>query len=147
MFRDFVDGYAQADYLKAAKQDAFLKGWDKDNILHGKLGVTVGVMHGNVYPSWLGDEKYKEWGQDFYVAYEKEFSALTGVDVASMKSTRLSQDGRYFSKAYDVRTPSWKKYMDMADCFFGMLVTRAGVECPQKLAAKFCSNLLHPSFH
>lgn len=146
VFRDFVDGYAQQDFLMAANQEAFLKSWDQNNITVGRLKVWVGVMHGNVYPSWLDDTKYKQWGEDFYVAYEKEFSALSGVDISAMKNISLGQSGRYFKKSYDFNTPSWKKYIDMADCFFGRLVTRAGVACPDNLAVKFCKNLFQPAF-
>lgn len=154
VFRDFVDGYAQDDFLKAADQSAFLKTWDPDNISRGDLNAAVGIMHGNEYPSWLNDKTYKKWGSDFYAAYEAEFSKLTGISTAELKKTELTQSGRYFGKYYDVGSAAWKKYLKLADCYFGFIKTRAGLDCPEHLRSKVtpefrtfqvCSALLGPA--
>lgn len=110
VLRDFGDTYAAAEILEAMGKQDFLRNWDKDNIIQGGVQASIGVLHGNEFPSWMDAGIYRKWGQDFYRAWEAEFSAQTGIP-ASELSARLSQENRYFSKQYPIQGKAWEAYL------------------------------------
>ena len=136
VLRDFVDAYAQADILKAAGKEEFLSTWDPDNINTKKLHVAIGPMHGNDFPSWLDEETYSRWGDDFYKEFDLEFSKLTGIPHSELRAVSHDQSGRYFGKDYTMQSATAKKYLALMDCYFGKVKTRAGVDCPEHLVKK-----------
>jgi len=109
IIRDFGDSYATAEFLLAQGRLEFLKKWESDNLLKGRIPMAIGVLHGNDMPSWMNEQKYRQWGIDFFKEYEAELSKQTGVPLAELKSD-LHQSGRYFSKEYGVKSAAWTKH-------------------------------------
>jgi len=109
IIRDFGDSYATSEFLRAYGRLDFLKKWEKDNIIDGGIHMAIGVLHGNDMPSWMDEQKYRQWGVDFFKVYEEELAKFTGVPRAELKD-QLVQSGRYFSKSYEVRSAAWAQH-------------------------------------
>lgn len=144
VLRDFGDMYVQTDLLRALNRPEFIAKWEQGNLHTGKLDVAVGIMHGNTPPSWLSDSEYRGWGVDFFKAFEAKFSSLTGVPVEELAGEQMAEQGSfsYFSKNYRTKTVAWNKYLEMAQCFAGSSVTKAGIPCPENLLKRLKSNII-----
>ena len=108
--RDFGDTYALADFFQASGRRDFLQNWAQDNITHGQLTVSVGILHGNTMPTWMTESIYSSWGRDFYNVFEREFAAITGIPREQV-TAQISQNGRYFNKRYSTGTSGWERYL------------------------------------
>ncbi len=110
VIRDFGDSYALKEWFVAKGKTDFLANWEDDNILSGNLHVSIGILHGNTFPTWMNDTQYNVWGNDFYGAFEDEYSSETGIPKKQL-AEELSRSGRYFSKDYPDYTPGWKRFL------------------------------------
>ncbi|MBC7691078.1 MAG: hypothetical protein H7222_04865 [Methylotenera sp.] len=151
ILRDFGDSYAFRGFFEALGEIDFLEQWSPENVLSNPM-TAVGILHGNTAPSWLPDEKYDAWGTEFFQEYEKTFSQLTGVPERELNRAPLEKEGRYFTKTYSSGSLGYLKYLIIAECFQGKLVTSDGNPCPEHLKRKMffpkherCSELLKPS--
>jgi hypothetical protein len=84
-----------------------------ENLLTGRLSISVGLLHGNVPPSWVRPEQYKNiWGPAFFQAFESEYQGLTDFDVSKIGSS-MSASGEfsYINKTYTVNQ-GWKTSMN-----------------------------------
>lgn len=83
-----------------------------ENLLSGRLSISVGLLHGNVPPSWVRREQYRNvWGPAFFQAFESEYEGLTGFNVSKIGSSMsASSDFSYINKTYTV-DQSWKASM------------------------------------
>jgi len=142
VLRDFGDAYASAEWFEAIKRQDFLQKWESGNVVRDRLHVGVGTMHGNEYPSWLDDEIYRHWGEDFFKTFDQTFSDLTGIPQKELSSLRHTQSDRYFFKDYPYKSESWKKYFRLARCFQGFSVAMDGSPCPKKLTSKIRSSVV-----
>lgn len=89
-----------------------------DNLLNGKLSIAVGLLHGNVPPTWVRPEQYANiWGPAFFENFEKEYTTLTGFDVSKIGSPMgMQSQFSYVSKIYTV-DQNWKSTMNtFASC-------------------------------
>jgi hypothetical protein len=88
-----------------------------ENLLNGRLSIAVGLLHGNVPPSWVRPEQYENiWGAAFFENFEKEYNALTGFDVSKIASPLSARQFSYVGKTYTVNQ-SWKDTMNtFASC-------------------------------
>ncbi|MEN9723089.1 MAG: hypothetical protein RJB38_1075 [Pseudomonadota bacterium] len=112
ILRDFGDTYATAEFLIAKGRRDFLKKWEKDNILKREIHISVGLIHGNVKPSWLSESQYMAWGRDFFEEYERELAKQTGVPRSQLQD-QVYVSGRYFSKTYSVASPEWNQFLGL----------------------------------
>jgi hypothetical protein len=110
VIRDFGDSYALKEWFVAKGKMDFLANWESDNIVAGKLRVSIGILHGNSFPSWIDDVQYNVWGGDFYAAFEDEYSRDTGISKKQL-SQELERSGRYFRKVYPDNTSGWKRFL------------------------------------
>jgi hypothetical protein len=87
------------------------------NLKSGQLNIAVGLLHGNVPPTWVNDEQYKtSWGQSFFSSFEKEYSTLTGFDLSTIAPSMSALRFSYVSKVYSINS-GWKTSMNsFASC-------------------------------
>jgi len=128
VIRDFGDTYALKEWFVAKGLTKFLANWDADNVLAGDMDVAIGILHGNRFPDWMNDAEYKHWGNDFFAAFESEYSKDTGVPRSELQQPMV-QNGLYFAKDYSDKGPGWKT-------FFKRLAGRLGSICDFALARK-----------
>ncbi|MEO5668872.1 MAG: hypothetical protein ABIR96_12500 [Bdellovibrionota bacterium] len=136
VLRDFADSYAQKEYLQALNWDEFLSKWDADNIVDGHLQMSVGILHGNTPPSWMSEQEYARYSVEFFDAYDKKFSSLTGVPVSELKKTPVTGNPGHFSymtKTYNTKGPAWNEWRRLAHCLAGSWTARDGSPCPPNL--------------
>lgn len=83
------------------------------NLHNGTLDIAVGLLHGNVPPTWVRPEQYANiWGPAFFENFEKDYSKLTGFDVSKIASPiRMQAPFSYVGKVYTV-DQSWKTTMN-----------------------------------
>ncbi len=112
VLRDFGDTYAMAEFFEATGNTSFLKRWDNGNIMRKSLEASIGILHGNKMPSWMSNASYKDWGVDFYHAFEAEFAVQTGVPQSLLNETAMTRNGYYFSKSYSTKHPRWKAFFE-----------------------------------
>jgi hypothetical protein len=89
-----------------------------ENLLTGRLSISVGLLHGNVPPSWVRPEQYENiWGPAFFQAFESEYQSLTDFDVNKIGSgMSASGEFSYINKTYTVNQ-GWKTSMsNFATC-------------------------------
>jgi hypothetical protein len=89
-----------------------------ENLHNGYLSIAVGLLHGNVAPSWVRPEQYANiWGPAFFENFEKEYASLTGFDVSKIGSQMgMQSQFSYVSKTYNV-DQNWKSSMNtFASC-------------------------------
>ncbi|MBM3381670.1 MAG: hypothetical protein FJY29_04435 [Betaproteobacteria bacterium] len=102
-----------------------------ENLLNGRLSIAVGLLHGNVPPSWVRPEQYANiWGPAFFENFEKEYTTLTGFDVSKIGSPMgMQSQFSYVSKVYTV-DQNWKTAMNT---FASCVKTRKADKgsCPQ----------------
>ncbi|MEY3903776.1 MAG: hypothetical protein RL189_3082 [Pseudomonadota bacterium] len=112
VLRDLGDVYVlkeQADLFNAQNVATRLSA--ADNLKIGKLSIAVGLLHGNVPPTWVNQEQYKNtWGVSFFESFEKEYTALTGFDVSQIASPMSANPFSYVGKYYTVDS-GWKTAM------------------------------------
>jgi len=117
VIRDFGDTYAFQEYFEALGYERFLKLWERENIVKGKLQISIGLLHGNTPPSWLPLSKYNQWGKDFYATFEREFSRITGISAETMNRVFLSvpQTHSYFNKSYPIGADAAPHFASMKE--------------------------------
>jgi len=110
VLRDLGDIYLTTDLVNANGGAELVKSWPGENVLRGHLKASVGILHGNVFPSWLTREQYNQWGADFNVEWDKEMSRVTGIPVENLKSAHY-RNGNYMSRSVDTKTEAWRLYV------------------------------------
>jgi hypothetical protein len=64
--------------------------------------------------SWLSDEQYLQWGEDFYKEYDNELMKHTGVSRADITKTWQRQyvpQQQYFIKEVQSYSKAWTAYV------------------------------------
>ena len=119
ILRDLGDVYVlkeQADLFNAQNVATRLSA--ADNLKVGTLKISVGLLHGNVPPSWVNPEQYKNtWGVSFFDAFERDYTTLTGFDVSKIALQMGAQTQfSYVGKSYTVDA-NWKTAVEtFASC-------------------------------
>ncbi|NBO38221.1 hypothetical protein EBU99_06535 [bacterium] len=113
ILRDLGDVYVlkeQTDLFGA--QVVAQRLFEQGNLHNGNLQIAVGLLHGNVPPSWVRPEQYQNiWGISFFDAFEKEYTALTGFDISKIAPQMGSQSPfSYVGKNY-VINQNWQTTM------------------------------------
>ncbi|MGE3262799.1 MAG: ferric iron reductase [Bacteriovoracia bacterium] len=108
VLRDLGDIFLTPELTVAAGGERVVKRWPEKNITRRRISAGVGILHGNVFPSWLDEAGYDKWGKTFFQEYEKELTRITGV---SSFFGEYKKNLRYFSKAYYVDGSEWQKYI------------------------------------
>ncbi len=114
ILKDMGDIYLNEKMVKAFGGEALLNAFPEQNKFADELKAKVGILHGNKVPSWLPDEKYVEWGNDFYKEYDKELMKHTGVSRADIPRDWHRQyypQNMYFDKTVETKSEAWKKYI------------------------------------
>lgn len=109
-FRDFGDAYLTSDALEANRRTELVRHWEKDNVRRSDINVAVGLLHGNVNPSWINQFVYTRYGMDFFDEFEREFKRVTGVDISN--KTPMAAKGLYFSKTYSTEPAAGQEYLE-----------------------------------
>jgi len=131
VLRDLGDSYILTDFAEKTKFSNIAKIWDQDNVLTGHTNSKVGLLHGNSPPSWLNATQYEQYGKNFFTAFEKRFSELSGVPAEELNKESMEVwEFSYIGKKYDTTTPAWKKFFLNANCMNGERKTIAGIDCP-----------------
>lgn len=113
VFRDFGDAYISVE-LRNALGGNLAKVWTKSLRREGYLPSTIGLMHGNKFPSWLPQDVYDQWGKEYHEIYDLQVSRLTGLALSEVKASvsDVHRSGEYFYHRMSMTTPAWKKFLD-----------------------------------
>lgn len=109
--RDFGDVYVTAEALEANGRSDLVRNWDTDNLRRGVFDVAIGLLHGNINPSWIDGEIYTRYAYDFFNEFEREFKRVTGIDLGTTR-TPMSLQALYFSKRYLTDSEEGQKYLE-----------------------------------
>lgn len=132
VLRDLGDSYILNDFAEKTKYSNIAKIWDQDNVISGHTKTNVGLLHGNKPPSWLSAAQYEQYGKNFFAAFEKRFSELSGIPAAELgKEAMYVSQFSYIGKKYNTTTPAWKSFLLNANCMNGERKTLAGIDCPE----------------
>jgi hypothetical protein len=132
VLRDLGDSYILTDFAEKTKFSKIATIWDQDNVLWGHTISKVGLLHGNTPPSWLSKTRYREYGKNFFNAFEQRFSELSGIPVSELSREPMDiSDYSYIEKNYKTTSSSWKKFFMNANCMNGEKKTLAGIDCPE----------------
>jgi hypothetical protein len=131
--RDFGDAYLLKEFVEKTKYKWLLDIWEKGNILSGNLHTAIGALHGNFPPPWITSRQYVAWGFDFFDAFEKKYSELTGIKLETLAQSKIGmqREWSYFSKDYPTKSSEWKRYIEYADCYNGAAQSAAGKNCEE----------------
>lgn len=131
VLRDLGDAYLLEDFVKNTKHAGLLKNWDPKNILSNKMITGIGLLHGNSAPGWMFSLEYKEYGWNFYRAFEKRFSEITNIPLSELSKTESKEVlFSYTRKTYQTTSDGWKKFLKFANCMNGETRTISGEKCP-----------------
>jgi len=111
VIRDFGDSYLCKDIFIAKGHSEIPANWTQKYVKEGVLKISVGIMHGNKFPTWLTNEQYQLWGEEYFTEYQKEFSRLSGIP-ASKLTANFGPNGKYFSGRYKIRGTHWKTFLE-----------------------------------
>ena len=109
--RDFGDSYLCEDIFKAKGRAEITANWTPKYIKRGTLKVSIGIMHGNTYPTWLSDEQYDVWGDEYFEEHKKEFSKQTGIPVARLDADYFLNN-TYYSGKYKIQGRAWETFLE-----------------------------------
>lgn len=128
VIRDFGDSYLCKDIVVAKGFPEIPANWTPKYVKEGVVKITVGIMHGNTYPVWLSDEKYEQWGEEFFTEYQKEFSRLTGIPKIALKANN-GPNGAYFSGRYKIQGEHWETFITQIENETIQRATHSGPGC------------------
>jgi hypothetical protein len=111
IFKDMGDIYLNKRMVKAFGGEKLIKAFPDENIYDNKIRAAVGILHGNSFPSWLSDEQYSQWGDDFYKEFDQELMRQTGVAREDIP-TNWDRQGLYFSKSVETDSKAWNSYIE-----------------------------------
>lgn len=131
VLRDLGDAFLLEDFVKNTKFASVTEHWDPKNLMKGKIVTGIGLLHGNTAPSWMFSLEYKEYGWNFYHAFEKRFSEITNIPLSELSKTESKEAlYSYTRKSYTTTSESWKKFLHFANCMNGEKTTLSGEPCP-----------------
>lgn len=136
VLRDFADSYAQRQHMESLGWIRFLSEWDADNIADHHMMMAVGILHGNEPPDWIDAKEYKLYAAEFFEAYDKKFSEVTGVPLATLKTTPIGGNPAsmsYMHKNYNTKDMAWNAWRNNAPCLGGSWLDAAGKPCPPNI--------------
>ena len=137
VLRDLGDSYLLEDFVKNTNFAWIMKDWEAGKVVAGQINTGVGFLHGNEGDSWLRGLEYKEYGWNFYKAFEKRFSEISGIPMAELSKVD-SKDVlySYSRKIYPTKSEAWQKFAHYANCMNGEAKTLSGEKCPDVLLKK-----------
>lgn len=138
IFKDFADAYVSADYYKDSYSYRFMRDFTADNVKKNYFEVSVGLLHGNVVPSWIDEDDYLKLNRILFDHFGEEFSKITTIPfgVATKKNLTHYSDFSYVSQGILFSPELREKFFDLADCYQGAFKTKKGVLCPEHLLTK-----------
>lgn len=100
--RDLGDLFLLEEFVKAQDEKAkrLWEVWNPEARKTGMLEVSVGLLHGNARPSWMGMLQYSSWGQAFFLEFESTIRERTGLSGASWQYHGVEVNKAYFTKVY-----------------------------------------------
>jgi hypothetical protein len=104
VIRDLADLYVDKtimNELHTNPKEYFKEFSQKENILMG-IAAGFGPLHGNEFPSWVGERTYTAWNAVFFKEFESTFEQITSLKPAQYKSSMGRISGRYFGNRYSV---------------------------------------------
>ncbi len=113
VLRDYGDTYLTVDFFEKVGRTDITQAWEQSNLKKLALSVSVGILHGNVAPSWLPLSVYNQWGIDFFKTFENEFRRQTGVQLVNNDKPRA--DGMYRNKGYTLALPGGQKFLKLVE--------------------------------
>ncbi len=111
VMRDFGDAYLLAEIPTAKGYKKLVDNWLPKNLHRGKMQASIGILHGNTPPTWLPDQKYNQWGNDFYREFFKELSKQTNISVEKLTAPH-TRSGLYFTTNVNTRSVEWQAYFN-----------------------------------
>ena len=110
-FRDFGDIYILKNYYKALGLESYLKNFSAPGNIMNNPELMFGPLHGNLFPSWLTEDDYKNWG----VRYHKEFARALSENTklpSYLFNPSFYMDEGYFNKQINWDQPQWKPFFN-----------------------------------
>lgn len=101
IFRDMSDLFLDVNFLKAldGEKGKLLTQFTQSKNKLNFIGAGFGPLHGNIRPTWVSNDQYKQWKDVFFDAFEAKFEDISGYDLKKIKVER-KQNNRYFRAAY-----------------------------------------------
>ncbi len=112
VLRDLGDYELLRPWFEARGQLAFLSGWPESSIRKEFVSVAYKLLHGTKYPPWMERKDYRDWAEAFFRAWEGTYSQRTGVPLADLQKTMMTDQIVVFSKYYMTSSPGWKKFFE-----------------------------------
>lgn len=120
VLRDFGDTYLSTEFFEAFKRTDILSKWEQGNVKKKSIFIGVGILHGNLAPSWIStvsnDESkasYDQWGRDFFAEFNKEFKRQTGRKLTALLQNPL-RSGLYFDQKYSLADKEARRLIELA---------------------------------
>ncbi len=137
VLRDLGDTFLLEDFVKNTKFAWLAERWNPKYLQQGKITTGIGLLHGNNPPSWMTGTEYKEYQWGFYKTFESRFAEITGIPYNELlKTDSRERVWSYAQKTYKADSPSWKKFIQYANCLNGELKTLTGENCPELFLKK-----------
>lgn len=111
VIRDFGDSYLSKEYFAAKDRTDITENWTQKNVKSRYLRASVGIMHGNKFPTWLNETQYENWGKEFFQEYKKEFSRLSGVPEEKLRAP-ITRKHKYFKSKFKLQGTHWDNFFD-----------------------------------
>ncbi|MNK08024.1 Ferric iron reductase FhuF-like transporter [compost metagenome] len=104
VLRDLADFYIYEKFMHALHPDAqtYLRNYSQRDRLIDYIHASFAPLHGNSNPTWVNDAQYTQWKEIYYSEFEKTFSKISNLPLATFKTTGSYQVAKYFKQRYTI---------------------------------------------